>query len=245
MTDNNQLTADVQSNDMSEMVFSTLMDAVANPDLDADKMEKLLDMQLRLIDRQKKEEFEKSLAAACFEMPTITRRGAIKNKQGRIQSRYSKWSDLQSVVYPILRKNGLLLRHDIDSDNGRVIVQLIMSHINGHTERGGKSSYPIDNTGSKSPTQGVGSSASYGQRHTTIKYLGIQEMDASDDDGRGGASVEVSLTVDEKRIIADGEQATLKGMESYSAWYKSQTNTVRGWLVDNEHHAALKERAGS
>jgi len=163
--------AKISSDEMARQVFTTLTDAVSNPDIDADKLEKLLNIQVSLIDRQRKEEFDKSLNAACFEMPVITRRGAIKNNAGRVQSRYSTWSDLQSVIYPILRKHNLRMSHDIDSDNnGRVVVILKMSHANGYSETGGRSVWAIDSSGSKNNTQGAGSAASYGQRQAESPF---------------------------------------------------------------------------
>lgn len=167
-------------------MYSSLLDAARDPSVDPSKMEALVNLQMKMMDRALQEEFSKAKIAALFEMPSITKRGAIKNKQGGVQSRFSKFEDIHRAVMPVLKRNGLVISFNVGNAGNMVTVQPILSHINGFIERGNEMALPIDTTGSKNGTQGAGSSSSYGKRYTMVAMLNIIE-DGTDMDGREDA----------------------------------------------------------
>lgn len=225
----------------SEMLQS-ILDAARDPTVDANKMTVLADLAMRLEDRETQKEFNRAKAAAILEMPSIGRRGEIRGKGGEVQSRFSKWEDLHKVITPILARHGLVLNFDVGSTGSLVTVCPILSHVNGHTERGGAMPLAVDTTGSKNATQGAGSAVSYGKRHTAKATLNIIEHN-EDDDGQG-ASRGRELSSAQSALIDAGRAAALHGGEHYETWYKQQEAAARGWLVVEGYHAENKKAAG-
>ncbi len=233
-----------QSMDMAQQLFQSLQSSDGTA-LSADEMGKRLDIQLTLLDRLREEEFRTAKNAAKAAMPTITKRGAIEVK-GSIRSRFSKLEDIQEICDPILRQFGLSIDFDVGcTDQGRAICVPVVTHTNGFVERGVAFHLPPDNSGSKSPVQAVMSSISQAKRHQYIATWNLRQI-GSDDDGQGLMKrVAPPAGFDAEGIRAEGEKQALGGIDSYLNWYKSQSNMVRGWLVDEGHHADFKAKASS
>jgi len=95
---------------------------------------------------------------------------------------------------------------------------------------------PIDTTGSKNGTQGAGSAASYGKRHTAKAMLNIVEG-GQDDDGQsagGGSADPYDLITDfERELVDEGRRVASEGSAAYEAWYKGLETAKRGFLAYN------------
>jgi len=58
-------------------------------------------------------------------------------------------------------------------------------------------------------------------------------------------SAPVELTQEQKTLIFDGETEALSGLEAYQTWFTERSQEEKMFLVNNGHHATLKERASS
>lgn len=218
-------------------------EAMLNPDVDANKAKVMAELMTSLEDRSMQAEFNRDLNAAILEMPVITKDGVIKipanrdkGTPERIQGRFARYEDIDRVVKPIAARHNLAYRFEIGtSDKGLVTVRPIISHRNGYTERGEAMSLPIDSSGSKNNTQGVGSSASYGKRYALCAAFNIV-TEGVDDDGRGGSTVTLPYER-EMAVLDDAEAAAAEGR--YQEWYQTQSPKDRGWLVSSGHHQRL------
>lgn len=160
--------------------FVAMIERVAcNPDVPVDKLERLLSLQERILDRNAKAEFESAFAAMQGELPEITERGAIV-VNGQTRSTYAKFEDIIAAVRPVLTKHGFALRHKNEQTEKELIIRAILSHRGGHSEFDEFRAEP-DNSGAKGDIQQIGSTRSYGQRYTTISILGIVTRGADDD----------------------------------------------------------------
>lgn len=224
-------------------MFNALIAAATDPRVDPGKMSALVDLQIRMMDYQKREQFNQDKSAAIMEMPSITKRGAIKNNSGQVQSRYSKFEDIHKVVMPILARHNLVISFKVGHAGNLVTVTPVLSHANGYTEEGEAMALPIDTTGSKNATQGAGSAASYGKRHSLKATLNIIE-EGEDNDGQG-AGGSPALSTAEQRLVEAAERQAKAGGENYQAWFSSLTAAERGWLVFSGRHEDLKQRAGA
>jgi hypothetical protein len=229
--------------DQSSALLADIMRAARDPSVDANKMVTMADLAMKLQDRERERQFNQAKLAAIMEMPTISKRGAILNKSGGTQSRYSKFEDIHRAVMPILRKHGLVISFNVGNQGQMVTVQPILSHVNGFTEHGEAMALPIDTTGSKNGTQGAGSAASYGKRHTMKAMLNIIE-DGEDNDGQGAGNPLSRLTPDQQDLIRQGNEAAQRGLAAYEDWFKSLPTPERGWLVYEGKHAEMKQAAG-
>ena len=179
-----------------------------NPAIDIDKMERLLEMQERILDRNAKTAFTSELAQMQPKLPVVDRKGNItihkkdaeKVPANVIQSTpYALWEDINDAIRPHLAEHGFALSFRIKKESDRVEVTAILSHREGHSEET-MLSLPMDSTGSKNNVQAIGSSTSYGKRYTACALLNITSR-GEDDDGGAASNTEVISDEQRKRLL--------------------------------------------
>lgn len=162
------------------MIERVCLDASA----DISKLEKMLDMQERILNRNAEQAFAADFAAMQSELPRIAKNGTIeiKDKQtGRVtqSTPFAKLEDINDGVRPTLQKYGFGVSFSIEQGNQLLTVTAKLLHRLGHSEKT-SISLPIDNTGSKNAVQGSGSTVSYGKRYSMCALLNISTGDDID-----------------------------------------------------------------
>jgi len=212
-------------------VFAMALEAARDPDIDADKMKLLVDMATAQQDREAERRFRIAKQRALLEMPSISKRGAIINhKTNAVQSRYSKFEDIHREVKPILEAHKLSISFNVGHEGQLVTVQPILAYADdevAYEERGGEMVLAVDTTGSKNATQGAGSAASYGKRHTMKAMLNIVEH-AEDDDGNGTAT---ALAPAQSELIDAARAAATEGTAAYEEFFSKLTKEDKGFLT--------------
>jgi len=171
-----------QSSKLIEVISRVAMDPAA----DLDKMERLLDMQERIMKREAEMFYFSDMASLQAEMPEITETGILKNNSGVIGT-YGKYEDIIRAVKPSLQKYGFSIRFENDSNTpGMISVTGYVSHRGGHSECA-SISLPFDATGSKNSVQSIGSSISYAKRYVLGMLINITTHGEDDDGAAGGA----------------------------------------------------------
>jgi ERF superfamily len=235
MSDN--LPAEVPNLPVQQQAMQILYDIVQasrDPTVDAGKTTALANLAMQMQDREAERRFRMAKHKALLAMPTITKAGAILNKNGGVQSRYSKWEDIDRVTRPILSENNLILSFNIGHEGQMVTVQPVLAYSDGelaYEERGDHMVLAVDTTGSKNATQGAGSAASYGKRHSAKAILNIIE-EGEDTDGKAIASYD-SLPDDLKALIDAARLTAKDGLEAYTAYFKGLNAEDRGFLAFN------------
>jgi|APSaa5957512535_1039671.scaffolds.fasta_scaffold22046_5 hypothetical protein len=147
----------------------------ANPDIDVEKMQQLLDMQERMIDRDAESAFNRSMVAALSEIPSFE-----ESTKGHNYN-YATFEQINKVVKPILAKNSLFMTFSTDCKENGVYVTAVITHKDGHAKQT-TGLFPADGSGSKNAIQAVGSAISYGKRYMQNALLNITTH-GEDDDG--------------------------------------------------------------
>lgn len=236
-----------------ERMFEMVISAATNPDVDPAKMAALVDLQVKMMDYQKQEQFNRDKVAALLDMPSISKRGEIiipakEGRPARKQGNYAKWEDLHSAVTPILGRNNLVMSFNIGSQGQQIAVQPILSHRNGYVEKGEFMPVPLDTSGSKNNTQAAGSAASYAKRYAATAMLNLKTVN-EDDDGQaaGGTARDPSafLTDAEAQLAASGEKTAKQGPIAYQEWFSVLSTTEKGWLVMSGRHERFKNIAAN
>lgn len=196
----------VQSTQASEVaaIIQVIERAAMNPDVDIDKMERLLQMQERVIERNAKAAFNASFARMQTELPAIEKNGKSNN------GKYGLWEDIQDGIVPVLSRHGFALSFKTKVENDAITVTAILRHEEGHDDSTDLK-LPTDKSGSKNAVQAVGSSVSYGKRYAACALLNIR-VGGEDDDGLGsGALVNHDLPTKSstslKRADSNGQDA--------------------------------------
>ena len=172
-------------------VLQIIERAASNPQVDIDKLERLLQMRERMQANEAKAAYAAALARLQPKLPIIKERGGIKNNNGVVQSRYALWEDVVGVITPILASEGFALSFRTGNDAGNVVVTGVLSHELGHSEQTSLT-LPVDTSGSKNAVQSVGSSTSYGKRYTASALLNLRTGEVDDDGRAAGAGPRIS-----------------------------------------------------
>lgn len=200
-----------------------------DPTVDGEKTTALANLAMKMQDREAERRFRMAKHNAISQMPSISKSGAVINhKTNMVQSRYSKFEDIDRVVRPILQANRLILTFNVNHEGQMVTVQPLLSYSDGEMafeEKGGEMVLAVDTTGAKNATQGAGSAASYGKRHSMKAMLNIIE-DGEDNDGQGG----VELTEDHKKLIEEGRNKAREGTDAYKEWFQGLDQGQQGFL---------------
>ena len=171
--------------DESSAIIQVIERAALNPNVDIDKMERLLQMQERIMERNAKTAYSAALAQVQPALPVVDRKGVIsvppKDGKAGHDTPYAKWEDINDAIRPVLASHGFALSFRIGKDADRVVVTGILSHREGHSEET-TLSLPMDTTGSKNNVQAIGSSVSYGKRYTAGALLNFTTR-GEDNDG--------------------------------------------------------------
>lgn len=164
-------------------IMAVISRAASDPTCDINKLERLMEMHERMQAQNAKQLYDEALAQMQEEMPVIGERGGIKDKNGRIQSTYALWEDVNEMIKPVMAKHGFAITFRTPRNERGIEVEGVLSHRGGHRETT-SIVLPVDATGSKNGVQAVASSVSYGKRYTAGLLLNITTT-GEDDDGNG------------------------------------------------------------
>lgn len=163
----------------STAIIQVIERAAMNPDVDIDKMERLLQMQERILDRQAMMAYSAAMAAMQTELPSIEERGQGNN------GKYATLEDIVDTVRPILQRHGFAVSFRIQTQERGLEVTGILMHQAGHREETSML-LPADVSGNKNAVQAFGSSTSYGKRYVLCALLNITTR-GQDDNGQTAA----------------------------------------------------------
>lgn len=237
------------SNPLGEVgaMLDAFMAMAKDPNVDAHKFEVIARVAKETREDAQKQQFYQAKASAMLDMPVIDKRGKIviadKNDptnraKDRVQGSYAKWPDLQRAITPVLAAYDLVLTHDIGHEGAIVTVTPVLAHRNGYVERGEQMALPLDTSGGKNNTQGAGSAASYGKRHTSIAMLGLR-LEDTDDDGWLTATADEPLNDQQQRRVEEAEARWKDGPEVYEQWFGKLEPKDRAWLIQTGRHAEI------
>lgn len=172
-------------------ILSVIERAARDPNVDIDKLDRLLAMRERMEARAAAREFDGAVAKAKADLPPI-----IKNRKGHNDKRYADFAALARVVDPIITSHGLSYRFRTKQDE-RIHVTCVLTHSGGHSEETTLSG-PADTSGSKNAIQAIGSTLTYLQRYSLTQALGLAASE--DDDGKAAGASE-TITDEQAKFI--------------------------------------------
>ena len=209
-------------------IFQSMMEMAKNPNVDADKMKTIFEMQKEMRADEAKSRFDRAMALACQQMPVITKDSKIEHN-GRFIAWFKKYEDIRVVVDGICKPLGLTIRHSCKEMNeGRMLgVNTIVTFVDSeftHVYEGPHMPVPFDTGGAKSGAQGAGSSQKYGERYSLCSTFGIIQQ-GLDNDGRSvGANQSSAVTqIDVGNVDSLLMAAAGKGTQALNDFWKSKT----------------------
>lgn len=176
-----EVTNQVAVQSESVTILQIIQQVAMSPDADIDKMERLMVMHQNMQALQAKQKYDEALAEMQEELPVIGERGGIKDRNGRVQSTYALWEDINEMIRPVLARHGFAISFRTPRNERGIEVEGVLSHRAGHREMTSLV-LPADTSGSKNGVQAVASSVSYGKRYTAGALLNFTTT-GEDDDG--------------------------------------------------------------
>lgn len=224
----------------SSTIMQIIERVAMEPSADIDKMERLMAMHERLQANQAKQQYDDALSRMQEELPVIGERGGIKDKNGRIQSTYALWEDINEMIKPVLARHGFALTFRTPRNERGIEVEGVLSHRAGHREMTSLV-LPIDISGNKNGVQAVASSVSYGKRYTAGLLLNITTT-GEDDDGNGPAVTPRVTSVQAAQLAMLLEKCSDKAKEAFKKMHGAPASVEKA-LFDQVLGALSKSAA--
>lgn len=205
-----------------------------DPEVDVEKMERLIAMQRDVAAQQAKMAYTQAFAEMQGELPEIPKIG--KSNTGR----YAKFEHIQRAVRPILERHGFALSFRYPKGDG-VGVTAVLSHVEGHSEETTMFA-PADTSGNKTGIHAMASTSSYLKRYTAAALLNIVAVDEDDD----AASAEAPEPPDGyESFKADMDSVAEEGAKAFGAAFKKADEKLRahGLKHDKADWDRMKKKA--
>lgn len=162
--------------------------AARDPQVDIDKLEKLVAMKERMMAQAAEQAFNAALSQAQSEMRPV----AADSSNPQTRSKYASYLALDRAMRPVYTRHGFSLSFDTGDIAATDVVRVLchVAHREGHT-RTYHVDMPADGKGAKggdvmTKTHAAGSAMSYGQRYLLKLIFNIAVGD--DDDGNAASS---------------------------------------------------------
>jgi hypothetical protein len=196
-----------------------LMQALADPNIPADKLEVIAKMRREVLSDQAREAFMEHYARFSAELPQVERDGTVTlEKDGRTMGRYNFTTieAMDVILRPLLAKHGLAISF-ASVDNKESIT--ITGTLSGWGwERTSTYTLPPDTGPGRNALQARGSSRRYAKRYIVDDLCNVVRK-GKDDDARGAMEALIDPTqikelTDLIKATATDEAAFLKTMVS-------------------------------
>lgn len=174
-----------------DTMLSLIARAAQDPNIDIDKMERLMAMKERMDAKTAEQAFNDAMNLAQSEIKAI----GWDKQNGQTHSAYVTYAKMDAFVRPVYVHHGFSLSFDTGETDKPQEVRFLcyVSHKEGHT-RTYKVDMPADGKGAKGTdvmtrTHAFGSATSYGRRYLLKMIFNVIEA-AEDDDGVQASKVE-------------------------------------------------------
>jgi hypothetical protein len=194
-------------------LLEVIQRAASDPNVDIDKMERLMGMHERMVARDAEAAFNEAMAACQKQMRSI----AADAHNSQTKSNYATYSALDKALRPIYTAHGFSISYDTDTSPEPEHIRILayVSHGRGHT-RTYKIDMPKDGKGAKggdvmTKTHATGAGMSYGQRYL-LKGIFNVRIGEEDNDGNETGMDEDTLAEWVKKIEATTSKEAAKAV---------------------------------
>jgi hypothetical protein len=184
-------------------IQSALLDIVRREDIDPDRLERFLDLQIKMEDRQAEADFNAALAGFQAECPAIVKNKKVDftSKSGnKTQYNYSALDEIAEVIRPVLAKYGLSYSFDLaPQDGGMVKLITIINHKSGNTRTSSYLFNDLHDDQRMNASQRRKSAVTYAKRAGLENALGIVTTEEDDDARRALDALQIKALVEETK----------------------------------------------
>lgn len=202
----------------SSMMIQMIQRAAADPAVDVDKMERLMQMHERFVDRQASAAFNAAMVQAQKRIRPVVR----MSFNTQTNSSYAKLEDIDKQISPIYTEEGFSLSFGTADSPlaGHLRVVCDVMHEQGHTKQY-HMDLPLDSAGiagktNKTGVHAHGSTNSYARRYLTMNIFNVVMIN-EDNDGNKEPVPEPMITAAQVKqidaLLAKCSERTKSGFE--------------------------------
>jgi hypothetical protein len=180
-----------------------LMQALANPEIPADKLQIMLQMRREVLADQAREAYQEAFAAFSAEMPAVERDGMVDLGPGKGKFPFTTYEHMDKILRPLLIKHGLSLQFwSSDTPDGQTWIVVHGALIGHGWQR--ESVYPVppDTGPGRNALMARGSAQTYAKRYIADLLCNIVRKGIDDDARRAmQASIDPKQVAELNRLI--------------------------------------------
>lgn len=190
-------------------IDNAIMQVIRDSTIEPERLEKFLDLQIKMQDREAQRQLSEALAGFQGDCPQIK-----KTSDGH-NTKYAKLDEIDYIIRPVLKSHGLSYSFDVKpNDEVTNILITTIRHQSGASIDSSHIFPRYDKSGNKNEAQAIKSALSYAKRAGLENALGIVTVDEDDDAKRAVdtpatqdqidaiQSLASILKVDEKKMFA-------------------------------------------
>ncbi len=175
-----------------------LLEVVKRTDIDPERLEKFLDLQIKMEQRQAQKALMGALADFQGKCPAILKTKKTNN------SKYAPLDEMVETIRPFLSQTGLSYGFNVEPvDEKTSRLDTTISHRDGASVTSTYYFPRIENSGSKNEAQSVKSALSYAKRAGLENALGLVTADEDTDGAKRLPEVTDSLLSEIKNLLTE------------------------------------------
>jgi uncharacterized protein YktA (UPF0223 family) len=223
-----------------------LIKMAVSKDMDIEKLERLMALQKEWKAQKAKEAFNAAYSRFQSIVPDMQKNRKVdykhKNDNDRTTYNYQDLGSISKHIKESLSESGLAYRWEQEEIGDEVSVCCIVTHADGHEERGKALKGKADASGGKSGIHAKASTITYLKRYTLVAILGLSSSEM-DDDGqlatKGGAeNPDLSVGDDSCPMIKDEEFKTT--MKKVMGGEMTVEHVLKNRRLTPSQHTALE-----
>lgn len=199
ITEENQPTLNVQD---------ALLKVVQRSDIDPERLEKFFDLQIKMENRQREQEFNEALSGFQGECPVIPKSKKVKFNTTSYE--YAPLDEIVHIIKPFLSKYGLSYSFDTRSEGSTTTLITTIFHKGGHSKQYYYTFDSVGDGGQMNGQQRRKSAMTYAKRAGLENALGIVTAGEDDDARRSSETPASKIQIETIKELMPEAQVTLK-----------------------------------
>jgi hypothetical protein len=217
----------VQSPVLADSLLNFVARAMADPNINVEKLEVLLRMQREIIIDEARLQFNEAMSAAQSEMVAVTRNA----QNSQTSSRYATLEKIDAAIRPIYTRHGFALEFNSEPIEGSDI-RIVCEVVRGRFSKFYRLDAPLDVVGpqgklNKTPLHGLGSTVSYLRRYLKCMIFDVVLTNEDNDGNRQVIVTDGRMTIAQLAELNDMLIRTNTEEAKFLTHHKLECQTIQ------------------
>jgi hypothetical protein len=184
-------------------IMAAIMKVASDASVDVNKLDKLLDMQLKMMAIQAEQQFAAAFVRLQAETPNVQATKPVPNRDGTVRYKFAPFEDIMEQVGPMLQKHGFTVCFSSRFNEGRIISTCTLQHVGGHKRSNDFAVRIGAGPPGSTESQADGSAATYAKRFALTEALNIVISHLDNDAKLEGGPITKDQAFELERRVAE------------------------------------------